>query len=164
MIIGSILLFFPLMAQSTCLPRDHIVAWFPQSKPVLQQVRTFLRCRIELLTQIKTISIESNELQTLSTDKNVFFLAIQLQNKSGTLQARPILELILNDAKDKPVVPRTFMPADYLANKTDLIKGFAPNSKQSIKLYFELSGSKAAGYHVGVLYPQIQTLANSWAN
>jgi hypothetical protein len=61
--------------------------------------------------------------------------------------------LILNDTKEQPVVRRTFTPADYLTNKTDLIKGFAPNSEQTVKLYFEMSGSKAAGYHVGVFYP-----------
>jgi predicted Zn finger-like uncharacterized protein len=41
MIIGSILLFISLVAQSTYLLRNHIVAWFPQSKPVLQQACIF---------------------------------------------------------------------------------------------------------------------------
>ncbi|MDO8702515.1 MAG: DUF3426 domain-containing protein, partial [Undibacterium sp.] len=102
---------------------------------------------------IETISIEANELQALSTDKNIFSLSIQLQNKSSTLQAWPMLELILNDAKEKPVLKRVFTPADYLTNKNDLVKGFVPGSEQTIKLYFELSGAKAAGYHVGVFYP-----------
>ena len=60
---------------------------------------------------------------------------------------------ILNDAKDKPVLQRVFTPADYLTNKNDLIKGFGSNNEQTIKLYFELSGPKASGYHVGVFYP-----------
>jgi predicted Zn finger-like uncharacterized protein len=153
MIILSTLLFFALLAQATYSLRNQISAWFPQSKPVLQEACKFLRCRIELPTQIEVISIESNELQALSGDKNIFSLAIQLQNKSTTLQAWPMLELILNDAKDKPVLQRVFTPADYLANKNDLIKGFGANSEQTIKLYFELSGPKASGYHVGVFYP-----------
>lgn len=153
MIILSTLLFFTLLAQGVYGLRNHVAAWFPQSKPVLQEACKFLSCRIELLTQIEVISIEANELQALSSDKNIFSLAIQLQNKSGTLQAWPMLELILNDAKDKPVLQRVFTPADYLSNKNDLVKGFGANSVQTVKLYFELSGPKAAGYHVGVFYP-----------
>jgi predicted Zn finger-like uncharacterized protein len=153
MIISSTLLFFALLAQSTYGLRNYLAAWFPQTKPVLQEACKLLQCRIELLTQIDAITIESNELQALTTDKNIFFLTIQLQNRSNTLQAWPMLELILNNAKDKPILQRAFRPADYLTNKNDLVKGFAPNSEQSIKLYFELSGPKAAGYHVGVFYP-----------
>ena len=153
MIIASALLFLTLLAQSTYSLRNELAAWFPQTKPALQDACKLLKCRIELLTQIETISIEANELQALSTDKNIFSLSIQLQNKSSTLQAWPMLELILNDAKEKPVLKRVFTPADYLTNKNDLVKGFAPGSEQTIKLYFELSGAKAAGYHVGVFYP-----------
>ena len=153
MIIISTLLFFTLLAQVTYSFRNQISALFPQSKPVLQEACKYLRCRIELPTQIEVISIESNELQALSSDKNLFYLAIQLQNKSNTMQAWPMLELILNDTKDQPVLQRVFTPADYLANKNDLVKGFSANSEQTIKLYFELSGPKAAGYHVGVFYP-----------
>ncbi len=153
MIILSTLLCFALLAQTTYSLRNQIAAWLPQSKPALQEACKYLRCRIELPTQIEVISIESNELQALSSDKNLFYLSIQLQNKSSTLQAWPMLELILNDAKDKPVLQRVFSPADYLTNKNDLIKGFGSNSEQTIKLYFELSGPKAAGYHVGVFYP-----------
>lgn len=153
MIASSTLLFFALLSQSAYVFRNHIAAWFPQTKPILQEACKLLQCRVELLTQIEAISIESNELQALSNDKNIFSLAIQLQNKSGTLQAWPMLELILNDAKDNPVVQRVFTPADYLTNKNDLIKGIGANSEQTIKLYFELSGPKASGYHVGVFYP-----------
>lgn len=153
MIILSTLLFFALLAQIAYSFRNHIAGWFPQTKPGLLEVCKLLHCRVELPTQIEAISIESNELQALSNDKNIFSLSIQLQNRSGISQAWPMLELILNDAKDKPVVQRVFTPADYLANKNDLIKGLGANSDQTIKLYFELSGPKAAGYHVGVFYP-----------
>lgn len=153
MIILATLLFFALLAQATYGLRNQISAWFPQSKPVLQEACKYLRCRIELPTQIEVVLIESHELLELSKDKNIFSLDIQLQNKSNTLQAWPMLELILNDAKAKPVLRRVFTPADYLANKNDLVKGFNANSEQTIKLYFELSGPKVAGYNVGVFYP-----------
>ena len=153
MIALSTLLFFGLLAQCTYIFHNHIVGWFPHTKPVLQEICKILHCRIELPAQIEAISIESNELLALSNDKNIFSLSIQLQNKSGILQAWPMLELVLNDVKDRPVVRRVFTPADYLANKNDLMRGLTPNSDETIKLYFELSGPKAAGYHVDVFYP-----------
>ena len=149
----STLLFFALLAQSAYSFRNQIAGWLPQTKPMLQEACKLLQCRVELPTHIEAISIESNELQALSNDKNIFSLSIQLQNKSSILQTWPMLELILNDVKDRPVVRRVFTPADYLANKNDLMKGLTANSDQTIKLYFELSGPKAAGYHVGVFYP-----------
>ena len=153
MIIMATLLFVALLAQVTYSLKNQISAWFPQSKSLLQEACKHLRCRIELPTQREVISIESHELQTLSGDQNILSLAIQLQNKSDTLQAWPMLELILNDAKDKPVLRRVFTPAEYLAIKNDLLKGFSAKSEQSISLYFELSGTKAAGYQVDVFYP-----------
>jgi predicted Zn finger-like uncharacterized protein len=149
----SLLLFTSLLAQATYSLRDQIAAWIPQSKALLQEACKQLHCQIELPAQIESISIESNELQALITDGNIFSLALQLQNRSRTLQSWPMLELILNDTKDQAVLRRTFTPAEYLANKNDLVKGFAPGSEQAVKLYFQLSTVKAAGYHVSVFYP-----------
>ena len=153
LILLSLLLFLTLLAQATYSFRNSIAAWLPQTKPLLQDACKLLHCQIELPAQIEMISIESNELQVMAADKNIFSLILQLQNKSGTLQSWPMLELILNDTKDKPVLQRVFRPAEYLSNKSDLPKGFSAGSEPSIKLYFELSGLKAAGYHVGVFYP-----------
>lgn len=153
LILFTLILLLSLLAQSAYSLRNPIAAWFPQSKPLLLNACQFLHCQIQLPAQIESISIESNELQTLATDQNVFSLAIQLQNKSNTLQSWPMLELILNDRKDKPVLRRVFTPNDYLPGKNDIAKGFTPGSEQTIKLYFELSSVKAAGYHVGVFYP-----------
>lgn len=153
LVILSPLLLLSMLAQGIYYFRNPIAAWLPQTKPILQDTCKLLHCQIELPAQIDMISIESNELQVMATERNVFSLALQLQNKSGTLQSWPMLELILNDSKDKPVLQRVFRPAEYLSNKNDLSKGFPAGSEQSIKLYFELSGLKAAGYHVGMFYP-----------
>ena len=177
MITLSLVLFVGLLGQGVFIARNHIAAWVPQTKPMLADACKLLHCQISLLAQIDQISLESNELQALSTDKNVFSLAIQLQNKSATAQAWPMVELILNDAKDKPVLRKVFKPEEYLSdknnrpdtksdsnkldskldNKTDLAnqlsKGFSAASDQQIKLYFELSQTKASGYHLSIFYP-----------
>ncbi|GGC82325.1 DUF3426 domain-containing protein [Undibacterium terreum] len=153
MAVLSVLLFFGLLAQVTYTMRNQLAAWFPQARPALADACKILNCQITLLTQIDAISMESNELQALAPNKNVFSLVLLLRNKGSTTQAWPMLELTLDNDKEQPVLRKVFTPAEYLANKSDLIKGFAGSSEQPVKLYFELETIKAAGYHVWLFYP-----------
>ncbi|WP_295748022.1 DUF3426 domain-containing protein [Undibacterium sp.] len=153
MLFFSFLLLLSLLAQSTYSARDMIAAWFPQTKPTLQKLCVTLHCQIALPSQIDMITIESNELEALETGSKVFSLALQLQNKSSTLQNWPMLELILNDAKGKVLVQKAFPPSEYLSNKEDISKGFGAGSEQTVKLFFESTAGKASAYHVGVFYP-----------
>lgn len=151
--LSSLILCLALLAQASYSLRHQIAAWFPQTKPALQEACKLLHCRIEMPAQIDMVLIVSSELQTMGDEGKVFSLAVLLQNTSATLQSWPLLELTLNDSKERTVLRRAFKPTEYLANKNDLIKGFAPASEQPITLYFELSEVKAAGYHVSVFYP-----------
>lgn len=153
MLLFSFILFLTLLAQASYSLRHQIAARFPQTKPALQEACKFLRCRIAMPAQIDLVTIESSELQTLDKEAKILSLAVLLQNSSGTLQAWPMLELILNDSKEQIVLRRVFTPAEYLANKNDLIKGFAPASEQNVTLHFEISEVKAAGYKLHAFYP-----------
>lgn len=149
----SAVLLPALLAQTVFSLRSQIAAGFPQTRPALAQVCQALHCQLPLPAQIDQISIEASELQALAPDRNVFLLMLQLQNHSATLQAWPMVELVLNDTRDKAVLQRSFTPVEYLPNKSEAAKGFASGSEQNIKLYFELPKLKAAGYHVNVFYP-----------
>ena len=154
------LLLLSAVGQATYLWRNELAAQIPQTKPWLVQacaaLNTITHCRIKLPAQIESISIESNELQSLSDKRKLFALNLQLQNHASTAQAWPNIALTLDNAKDKAVIRRIFVPNDYLPIKTDptiIGRGFAANGEQNIKLYFELEGVEAAGYHVGTYYP-----------
>ncbi|MFZ6646400.1 DUF3426 domain-containing protein [Undibacterium sp. TJN25] len=153
MMLMSVLLFLALLAQAAYTMRNQLAAWFPQYKPMLADACKPLNCQISLLAQIDMVSIESNELQRLSPDKNVFSLTLLLRNKGSSVQAWPMLELTLDSDKGQPVLRKVFTPAEYLANKSDLVKGFPGTSEQPASLFFELETIKAAGYHVMLFYP-----------
>ncbi|MDP1976323.1 DUF3426 domain-containing protein [Undibacterium sp.] len=154
MLVLMIVLLMPLLlAQSAYILRNHLAARLPQSKPWLLQACTYLNCQVTLPAQIEKIVVDSNELQNLAPERNVFMLVMQIQNQSDVAQTWPNIELVLNDIKDKPLLQRAFTPADYLTEKDKLEKGFAAGGEQNIKLYFELPAVKAAGFHVGVFYP-----------
>ncbi|MGB7481746.1 MAG: DUF3426 domain-containing protein, partial [Burkholderiaceae bacterium] len=71
---------------------------------------------------------------------------------SSTVEAWPSLELTLNDAAEQPLVRRVFGPRDYLPAPSEAA-GFAAASEQAVRIYFELSTAKAAGYRVYLFYP-----------
>jgi predicted Zn finger-like uncharacterized protein len=150
--IGSGLLLAALIAQSAYVFRNQVAVWFPQAKPAISRACAILHCQVGLPAQIEAVSIESSELQALAPEKNAFSLTFLLRNHSGTPQAWPNIELTLNDANEKAIARRVFIPRDYLGTQQDLT-GFAAKSEQSFKLFFELSEIKASGYRVYLFYP-----------
>ncbi|MFC7518151.1 DUF3426 domain-containing protein [Herbaspirillum sp. GCM10030257] len=150
---ASALLLGVLIAQAAYIFRNQIAARLPQAQPVLAAACERSGCQVGLPAQIDSVSIDSSELQTLAPDSNTFSLTVLLRNHSMVAQAWPSIELTLNDTSEKPLARRVFMPREYLASSKELERGFAANSEQPLKLYFELSQLKAAGYRVYLFYP-----------
>jgi hypothetical protein len=151
--LGSFILLLGALVQVAYIFRDQIAAHLPEAKPALLTACSLVHCNIGLPAQIETISIESDELETLNANKDNSILTMLLRNVSRTVQSWPHIELTLNDANGTMLARRVFAPREYLPDTPQVAKGFASNSEQTIKLYFEFSGVKPAGYHVGVFYP-----------
>ena len=149
--LGSLLLLGALAAQGLTTFRNPLAAAMPSLKPALLAACAAFGCKITLPTQVDELVIDQGELQTLS--ETTFSFSTQLRNGSGTAQAWPHIELVLDDANDKAVLRRVFTPRDYLEPDVAVDKGFAPHSEQAVKLYFELNQLKASGYHIAVFYP-----------
>ncbi|MGV8865321.1 MAG: DUF3426 domain-containing protein [Janthinobacterium svalbardensis] len=151
MAIGSVLLLLLLLLQVMTTFRNPLAAQFPQWKPTLVALCKLSGCQVDLPAQIEALSIEQGELQTLKD--HTFSYVSLLRNQSRSVQAWPSIELILNDADDKPVLRRVIAPRDYLPATIDASKGFSPRSEQTIKLYFTLDQLTASGYHIAIFYP-----------
>ena len=149
--LGALLLLLALLAQGVMTFGSQLAAQAPQLKPALTTICSMLGCRIALPMQIKSISIELGQLQTLNA--STFSYATVLHNNSSTVQAWPNIELILTDGADQAVLRRVFTPRDYLGTGFELNSGFAARSEQALKLYFELTRINASGYHIAVFYP-----------
>ena len=149
----SFVLLLSLLGQGAYIFRNQIAARWPQAKPLLLQGCEILGCSVGLPAQIEAVSIESNELQALPANKDIFVLSILLRNHSQTIQAWPNIELTLIDTNEKAIARRIFTPRDYVPAAHDVAKGIGAVSEQSIKILFELSQLKAAGYRVYLFYP-----------
>lgn len=148
---GSVVLLLLLLLQVMTTFRNPLAAQFPQWKPTLVALCKVSGCQVDLPAQIEALSIEQGELQTLK--EQTFSYVSLLRNQSRSVQAWPSIELILNDANDKPVLRRVIAPRDYLPATIDVSQGFAPRSEQTIKLYFALDQLTASGYHIAIFYP-----------
>ncbi|MEF2266708.1 DUF3426 domain-containing protein [Janthinobacterium sp. LS2A] len=148
---GSAVLLLLLFLQVMTTFRNPLAAQFPQWKPTLVALCKLSGCQVDLPAQIEALAIEQGELQTIK-DQTFSYVSL-LRNQSRSMQAWPSIELILNDANDKPVLRRVIAPRDYLPANIDVSKGFAPRSEQTIKLYFALDQLTASGYHIAIFYP-----------
>lgn len=148
---GSAVLLLLLFLQVMTTFRNPLAAQFPQWKPTLVALCKLSGCQVDLPAQIEALAIEQGELQTIKD--HTFSYVSLLRNQSRSVQAWPSIELILNDANDKPVLRRVIAPRDYLPANIDVSKGFAPRSEQTIKLYFALDQLTASGYHIAIFYP-----------
>lgn len=141
------------LVQTAYALRATIAAWFPQTRPTLVKMCDVLHCEVGFPTRIDVVSIESNELQAPAVEGGPFTLNVLLRNRGTIVQTWPNIELTLNDANDKPIARRVFVPRDYLPAGVDPNKGFAARSEQPVKLFLDLQDLKASGYRVYVFYP-----------
>lgn len=153
MVLASILLFMAALGQGAYAFRDLLAAWYPQTRPALARLCELAGCQLRLPAQIEQVSIESNELQALATNKNVFTLSLLLHNRSGVAQAWPHIELTLNDNNGKALVRRALAPREYLPSDRDPSQGIAARSEQVVKQSFELRQLQASDYRVYLFYP-----------
>jgi predicted Zn finger-like uncharacterized protein len=149
---ASVLLLLAALTQGAYAFRNQLAALLPPLKPLLALGCGALDCRIDLPKQIDSVTIESSELQALAPEKNTFALSVLLRNRSSTIEAWPDIELTLNDASEQPLVRRVFRPRDYLPAAQNEAEGFAANTEQPLRMYFELATPKAAGYRIYLFY------------
>lgn len=149
--IGSVVLLAGLLAQGVLTFGSVLAARYPQTKPALIEACKLLRCTVTLPAQIDSLAIETGELQTMGND--MFSFATVLRNDSSLAQAWPHIELALTDTANKTLVRRVITPQEYLPPRTDLRRGFAARHEQPVKVYFQLRGVTASGYHIAIFYP-----------
>lgn len=102
------------------------------------------------------LAIASSDLQVVAGQENVIALNAVLRNEAKSFpQEFPALELTLSNERDEAVARRVLLPSDYLAGLAAerIARGIAPGDDVPLRVHFELSGVKAAGYQMYIFYP-----------
>lgn len=142
-----------LLLQSAYYWRNQLAAAVPPLQPMLNGMCAAFHCTVGLPAEIDRLSLESNELQVVPPNQNIYALSLVLRNRGATPQAWPYIELTLNNDDEKPVVRRVFRPLEYLPKQQQIDSGIAGESEQQVKLTFELNDALVSGYRIYLFYP-----------
>ncbi|MBG7620277.1 DUF3426 domain-containing protein [Herbaspirillum sp. AP02] len=142
-----------LLLQSLYYWRNPLAASVPVLRPMLNGMCVAFHCTVGLPTEIDRLSLESNELQVVPPNQNVYGLTVVMRNRGTSAQAWPHIELTLNNDDEKAVVRKVFRPRDYLSDASLIDNGLAADTERQIKLNFELKDALVSGYRIYLFYP-----------
>ncbi|KAF1047235.1 MAG: hypothetical protein GAK35_00741 [Herbaspirillum frisingense] len=142
-----------LLLQSIYYWRNPLAAAAPPLRPMLNGMCAAFHCTVGLPAEIERLSLESNELQVVPPNQNIYALTLVMRNRSASPQAWPHIELTLNNDDEKAVVRRVFRPREYLPNAQAVEAGIGGESEQQVKLTFELNDALVSGYRIYLFYP-----------
>ena len=145
-----------LLGQAAYLWRDELAARWSPARPWLTAACRPLQCKVDYPTHLDAITIESAAIKTNGPNLNVYELTALLRNRDVIDLRYPHLELVLTDVQDRPILRRALRPEDYLSGRDSVrsvSSGFAAESELPIRVMFELSDLRFAGFRVERFYP-----------
>ncbi|MDO9052651.1 MAG: DUF3426 domain-containing protein [Gallionella sp.] len=152
--IAAFALSLLLIAQAGYFFRVSLAAHFPALKPALVGYCQLLNCSVPLPQNTELIGIESSSLVAETEHENQITLDALLRNRASYSTAFPMLELTLNDSRDKPLARRLFLPREYLPADEDEQSGFPKNHEINLKLHMDIAGLRPEGYRLELFYPR----------
>ncbi len=129
--------------------RDSIAAHWPQSKPALVSVCTWVPCQVSLPRRIDDLAVENTALAHTIPGSDAFKLSVSLRNRGSLTVALPSVDLSLTDAAGQLVARRALSPSDFQAGSSGLSAG----SDTTLSLMLAAGDNKVTGYTVELFYP-----------
>ncbi|TAK53130.1 MAG: DUF3426 domain-containing protein [Betaproteobacteria bacterium] len=133
---------------------EAATAW-PWLRPHLAAACAVTGCELRLPRRPELLSIESSDLQSDRARDNVVVFNAVLRNRAAFAQEYPALELSLTDERDRAVLRRVLLPADYLgaAPAERAAQGLAGGAEIGVRLYLDDGGRRAVGYRLYLFFP-----------
>lgn len=155
----SLLALVALLGQAAYLWRDELAAHWSPARSFLTAACRPLQCVVDYPAHLDAISIESATIQASGPNLDVYVLTALLRNRESIDVRYPHLQLVLTDLQDRPILRRALRPEDYLpagrrAGASGTASGgFAAESELPLRVTFELSDLRFAGYRLDRFYP-----------
>ena len=143
--LGSLLLTLILGGQVAYAERERL-ADDPRVRPWLDRACDRLRCNLPLRSQIDAIRLLSREVRPHPQAPKALMISASMVNNAEFTQRFPIVEVTLSDLSDRAIAKRRFLPAEYLAESSNVERGFPAGA--TAPLVFEVAdpGQEAVAF------------------
>jgi hypothetical protein len=139
--------------QAAFFLRAELAARVPAMRPWLEQACAPLGCDVPLPRATDQLSIEGSDLQALDPARpGRILLTATIRNRAPFMQAWPMLELTLTNARDQVGIRRVFSAVEYLAPSSPGA-GIGPGAEATLKLRLEAAELQPAGYRLYLFHP-----------
>jgi predicted Zn finger-like uncharacterized protein len=133
--------------------RAELAARVPALRPWLEQACAPLGCDVPLPRATDQLSIEGSDLEALDPARpGRVLLTATIRNRAPFLQAWPMLELTLTNARDQVGIRRIFSAAEYLAPAAPG-PGIGPGAEATVKMRLDARELQPAGYRLYLFHP-----------
>ncbi len=150
----SLLLAATAVAQSAYVFRAHLLANYPQVRPLYEQVCVWISCEIGLPRLADQLDISASDLQLINPQtRNQVKLTALVRNRARVAVEYPAFELTLTNERERVVARRVFLPDEYLSDATITDQGLAGRGELAVRLFLDIGPLGAAGYRIYLFYP-----------
>ncbi len=142
-------LLIGLTAQAIHHFRDLTAARWTETAPLLTAWCRLAACALSPPRRIDDVVVESTALTRAPAFADAFQLSVVLRNRSGTVVARPSIELSLTDLGGRLVARRALSPVDGRAPAVTMNSG----TEAAMQWLLTIGNEQINGYTVEVFYP-----------
>lgn len=124
-----------LVVQYAFFQGPQLIAYYPQTKPYVEQLCSYLPCQTPAKRDVSLIQTVERDMRIHPDMYKAIYLSAIIVNKASFTQPYPGLVLSILDRDGHVVARRTFKPAQYLADaKADIEAGMTPDKPVYVKL------------------------------
>ncbi len=151
----ALLLLIVLAGQGAYFQRDALVAAAPALRPALQQLCSWVGCRLALPHDLNSLAIIGSELHVSARNAHAATLRVTLANQSDEAQAWPNLRLSLQGLDGHTRASVVLAPEQYLGGTSLLAAGLPAQSQHSARVEVTVEGAPLLAsqpYNLDIFY------------
>lgn len=97
-------------------------------RPVMNRICTSIGCRLPLRHDLDQLAVISREIRPHPSVPGALLISATVRNEADFAQPFPGIRIRLTNLNESPVASRRFVPADYLVDASEAMRGLAPKA------------------------------------
>lgn len=97
-------------------------------RPALDRICASIGCRLPLRHDLDQLAVISREIRPHPSVPGALLISATIRNEANFAQPFPRIRIRLTNLNESPVASRRFVPADYLVDTSEAMRGLAPKA------------------------------------